>query len=144
MSTAFDMELFPSGVLTGSPVTRERHLRQAKAMQAAISKRWHRDNPWTWQHKHLEWFLNQCVSERSESTLYYYSLTAKLILLGLGAPTNTILKFMKNKTKARKNHNKNLSNHAHQDEFTPSLNCEEENSSRSKRCITMMHQTTQS
>lgn len=107
MSTAFDMELFLSGVLTGSPVTRERHLRQAKAMQEAISKCWHRDNPWTWQRKHLEWFLNQYVSELSESTLYYYSLTARLILRRQGIPTNSILEFMQNKTKIRKkSHNK--------------------------------------
>jgi uncharacterized membrane protein len=47
MSKAFDMELFLVGVLTGSHTTCQRHLRQAKAIQAAISNRWHRDNPWT-------------------------------------------------------------------------------------------------
>jgi hypothetical protein len=30
MSTAFDMNLFLAGVLTGSHTTRQRHLRQAK------------------------------------------------------------------------------------------------------------------
>jgi hypothetical protein len=47
MSTPFDMELFLAGVLTGPHATRERHLRQAKAIQAAIASRWHRNNPWT-------------------------------------------------------------------------------------------------
>ena len=40
MSTAFDMELFLSGVLTGSHATRKRHLQQAKAIQIAIAERW--------------------------------------------------------------------------------------------------------
>ena len=43
MSKPFDMELFLRGVLTGAHATRQRHLRQAKAIQAAISDRWHRD-----------------------------------------------------------------------------------------------------
>lgn len=38
MSTAFDMDLFLAGVLTGSHTTRQRHLRQAKAIQTAIAK----------------------------------------------------------------------------------------------------------
>ena len=57
MSTAFDMDLFLAGVLTGSHTTRQRHLRQAKAIQTAIAERWQRDNPWTWQRKHLAWFF---------------------------------------------------------------------------------------
>ena len=51
------MELFLAGILTEVHAARERHLHQAKAIQAAISNRWHRDNPWTWQQKHLDWFL---------------------------------------------------------------------------------------
>ncbi|RJX76301.1 hypothetical protein D3M70_23450 [Pseudomonas sp. LS-2] len=47
MSKPFDMELFLGGVLTGSHATRQRHLRQAKAIQTAIANRWQRDNPWT-------------------------------------------------------------------------------------------------
>ncbi|WP_459747677.1 hypothetical protein [Pseudomonas sp. 3A(2025)] len=53
MSKPFDMELFLTGALTGSPVTRKRHLQQAKVIQAAISGRWRRENPWQWQRKHL-------------------------------------------------------------------------------------------
>lgn len=83
MSKPFDMELFLAGVLTGSHATRERHLRQAKAIQAAISDRWHRDNPWAWQRKHLAWFLLYKVSERPESTRYYYLLTINLLALRL-------------------------------------------------------------
>ena len=84
MNKTFDMELFMAGVLTGSHATRARHLRQAKAIQAAISNRWHRDNPWTWQRKHLAWFLNHHVNQRAESTRYYYLLTIHLLTLRLG------------------------------------------------------------
>ncbi|WP_434572994.1 hypothetical protein [Pseudomonas sp. Z3-6] len=49
MNKPFDMEIFLAGVLTGAHATRERHTRQAKTIQAAISNRWHKDNPWTWQ-----------------------------------------------------------------------------------------------
>ena len=79
----FDMELFLAGVLTGSHATRERHLRQAKAIQAAISKRWYRDNPWAWQRKHLDWFLNQHLNQRTESTRFYYLLTVHLLTIRL-------------------------------------------------------------
>lgn len=40
MSKPFDIELFLIGVLTGSNTTRQRHLRQAKVIQDAITKRW--------------------------------------------------------------------------------------------------------
>lgn len=49
MSKPFDMELFLAGVLTGSHVTRQRHLRQARIIQTEISERWQRQTPWTWQ-----------------------------------------------------------------------------------------------
>jgi hypothetical protein len=84
MSKPFDMELFLASVLTGSHATRERHLRQAKAIQAAISNRWHKDNPWAWQKKHLAWFLNHHVNSSAESTRYYYLLTIHLLTLRLG------------------------------------------------------------
>lgn len=66
MSKPFDMELFMAGVLTGSYATRQRHLRQAKVIQAAIAKRWKRDIPWAWQRKHLVWFLVYHLNQRSE------------------------------------------------------------------------------
>ncbi|WLG48859.1 hypothetical protein [Pseudomonas sp. FP1742] len=84
MSNAFDMELFLAGVLTGSHTTRQRHLRQAKAIQAAIYYRWQRDNPWTWQQKHLAWFLNHHVNQHAESTRYYYLLTVHTLAHRLG------------------------------------------------------------
>ncbi|WP_207849407.1 MULTISPECIES: hypothetical protein [unclassified Pseudomonas] len=84
MSKPFDMELFMASVLTGSHATRERHLRQAKAIQAAMSNRWHRDNPWTWQQKHLDWFLNHHLKQHAESTRYYYLLTIHLLTLRIG------------------------------------------------------------
>lgn len=84
MSKNFDMELFLTGILTGSRTTRRRHLRQANAIQKAISDRWYRDNPWTWQRKHLAWFLSCQVARRAKSTKYYYRLTVNLITLRLG------------------------------------------------------------
>jgi hypothetical protein len=84
MSKPFDMELFLAGVLTGSHATCQRHLRQAKAIQAAISNRWYSDNPWTWQRKHLVWVLNHHLDQRAASTRYYYLLTMRLLVLRLG------------------------------------------------------------
>ena len=78
------MELFLAGVLTGSHTTRQRHLRQARAIQTAIADRWQRDNPWTWQQKHLAWFLNHHVNQHAESTRYYYLLTVHLLAHRLG------------------------------------------------------------
>lgn len=57
MSKSFDMELFLAGVLTGSRATQQRHVRQAKTIQVAIAERWQRETPWTWQKKHVVWFL---------------------------------------------------------------------------------------
>ena|SRR3979490_1808742 len=84
MSKPFDMELFLAGVLTGSHSTRQRHLRQAEAIQTVIAERWHRDNPWTWQQKHLVWFLNYHLNQYAELTRYYYLLTMHLLTLRLG------------------------------------------------------------
>nr|WP_081784251.1 MULTISPECIES: hypothetical protein [unclassified Pseudomonas] len=83
MSTGFDMDLFLAGVLTGSYTTRQRHLHQAKAIQTAIAERWHRDNPWTWQRKHVIWFLRTKIQHRAAYTRYFYKLTAELITLRL-------------------------------------------------------------
>lgn len=79
MSKPFDMELFLAGVLTGSHATRQRHVRQAKIIQAEIAERWQRETPWGWQKKHVDWFLEHCISRRSEATRYYYVLTIRLI-----------------------------------------------------------------
>ena len=79
MTKPFDMELFLAGVLTGAKTTRERHIRQAKAIQTAISDRWHRDSPWTWQKKHLLWLLNVELSGQAPWTRYYYNCTVQLI-----------------------------------------------------------------
>lgn len=43
MSKPFDMELFLTGVLTGSHATQQRHVRQAKIIQAEIAERWQRE-----------------------------------------------------------------------------------------------------
>ena len=79
MSKVFDMELFLAGVLTGSPATRQRHLRQAKTIQREIAERWQIAKPWSWQRKHLIWFLEHCIADRNEATQYYYLLTARLL-----------------------------------------------------------------
>jgi len=84
MTQAFDMELFLSGVLKGSIATRDRHLRQALAIQIAMRKRWNRDNPWTWRAKHLKWFFEKSLTKKSPSTHYYYWLTARLITKRMG------------------------------------------------------------
>ncbi|WP_223533038.1 hypothetical protein [Pseudomonas sp. BF-R-30] len=84
MTKPFDMALFLSGVLSGSKVTQQRHLRQAQIMQTAIQQRWQCKNPWAWQRKHLRWFLAHHLQERSGATRYYYHLTALLIMKRLG------------------------------------------------------------
>jgi hypothetical protein len=79
MTKPFDMELFLTGVLTGSHATRQRHLRQAAIIQAAIAARWQRDTPWAWQRKHVAWFLDHYLDRRSEATRSYYMLTIRLL-----------------------------------------------------------------
>ncbi|WP_095974094.1 MULTISPECIES: hypothetical protein [Pseudomonas] len=84
MSQPFDMELFLAGVLTGSHATRQRHTRQAKVIQVAIAKRWQRNNPWTWQRKHLAWFLEESRKMHAVPTHYSYILSVELIVIRLG------------------------------------------------------------
>ncbi|MDD1963506.1 hypothetical protein D3C76_903280 [compost metagenome] len=84
MSKAFDMELFLAAVLKGSYATQQRHLRQAKLIQAEISHRWQRETPWGWQKKHVTWFLLHRMSHRSEATRYYYMLTVRLVVRRIG------------------------------------------------------------
>lgn len=79
MSKPFDMELFLAGVLTGAYATRQRHLRQATVIQAEIAERWQRQTPWAWQRKHVAWFLEHYLGQRSETTRYYYILTIRLL-----------------------------------------------------------------
>ena len=79
MSKQFDMELFLAGVLTGSHATRQRHMRQAKIIQAEIAERWQRETPWAWQRKHVAWFLEHRLARRCEATQYYYLLTVRLL-----------------------------------------------------------------
>lgn len=88
MSKQFDMTLFLSGVLTGSKTTKLRHLRQAKIMQAVLQQRWQSDNPWSWQRKHIRWFIVYYLRNKSPSTKYYYRLTALLIWRRVKGQTN--------------------------------------------------------
>ena len=110
MSKPFDMALFLAGVLSGSNATRQRHIRQANTIQTAISERWNKVSPWTWQRKHLLWFLNHRISDRADSTRYYYMLTALLISTrlkvswfpdGLHPPKN--IQFQRKKVRCRNN-----------------------------------------
>ncbi|HEN8705148.1 MULTISPECIES: hypothetical protein [Pseudomonas] len=80
MSKQFDMELYLTGVLTGSHATQQRHVRQAKIIQAEITKRWQLETPWGWQRKHVAWFLDHRLGNRSEATRYYYLLTVRLLV----------------------------------------------------------------
>lgn len=80
MSKPFDMELFLAGVLIGSHTTRQRHLRQAKIIQTQITERWQRETPWSWQRKHLAWFIEHRLDRRSKMTRYYYLLTVRLLV----------------------------------------------------------------
>jgi len=84
MSKPFDMELFLAGVLTGSHATRQRHVLQARIIQAAIAERWQRDTPWAWQRKNLAWFLEHRMRQHSDATCYYYLLTVRLLARRLG------------------------------------------------------------
>ncbi|WP_176506938.1 MULTISPECIES: hypothetical protein [Pseudomonas] len=86
MSKSFDMELFLAAVLTGSYATRQRHLRQAKLIQAEISERWQLETPWAWQRKHVTWFLERRLAGRCAATRYYYLLTARLLVRRLERP----------------------------------------------------------
>ncbi len=86
MTKAFDMEVLLGGVLTGSHATRQRHLRQAKIIHAAIAERWQRETPWGWKRKHLTWFLKHRLKQRSQETRYYYLLTVRLITRRLEMP----------------------------------------------------------
>ncbi|WP_244997122.1 hypothetical protein [Pseudomonas viridiflava] len=86
MSQPFDMELFLAGVLTGSHASRQRHVRQAKIIQAEIAERWQRKTPWAWKRKHVAWFLDRRLVRRSESTRYYYLLTVRLLARRLEKP----------------------------------------------------------
>jgi len=79
MNKPFNMELFLAAVLTGSYATRQRHLRQAKLIQAEIAERWRQETPWGWQRKHVAWFLEHRMNHHSEATRYYYLLTARLL-----------------------------------------------------------------
>ncbi|AVD92384.1 hypothetical protein C4Q27_08105 [Pseudomonas sp. SWI36] len=83
MSKPFDMELFLAGVLTGSHSTRQRHLQQARIIQAEIAERWQRETPWAWQRKHVVWFLEHRMRQHGDATRYYYLLTIRLLALRL-------------------------------------------------------------
>lgn len=86
MSKPFDMELFLAAVLTGSYSTRQRHLRQAKLIQAEIAERWLLETPWVWKRKHLAWFLEYRLARRCEASRYYYLLTVRLLARRLEKP----------------------------------------------------------
>ena len=80
MSKSFDMGLFLAAVLTGSHATRQRHVRQANIIQAEIAERWRLETPWAWQRKHVAWFLEYHLDQRSKATRYYYLLTVRLLI----------------------------------------------------------------
>ena len=84
MKPSVDMALFLTAVLKGAHATRQRHLNQARLIQAAIQQRWQLDNPWRWQLKHLQWLMREHLAEHSPHSRYYYGLTMRLIVRRLG------------------------------------------------------------
>lgn len=86
MNKSVDMRLFLTAVLSGATSTRSRHVKQGEIIQLAISKRWSKKSPWTWQKKHLFWFLQQSRTVHSPATHYRYVLTIQLIATRLGKP----------------------------------------------------------
>lgn len=84
MRKPFNMNLFLAGVLTGSHVTRQRHVRQAKIIQAKIAERWQLESPWAWRRKHVAWFLEHRLAMQCKATRYYYLLTVQLLVRRLG------------------------------------------------------------
>lgn len=80
MRPSVDMALFLIAVLKGAHATRQRHINQARLIQAAIQQRWQRDNPRCWQLKHLQWFMREHLAEHSPHSRYYYGLTVRLIV----------------------------------------------------------------
>ncbi|PVZ12616.1 MULTISPECIES: hypothetical protein [unclassified Pseudomonas] len=86
MTRPFDMVLFLSGVLIGANATQQRHIRQARVMQAAIQQRWQLHSPWSWRLKHVRWFFTHYLKDHSDSSSYYYRLTTELIFKRLGRP----------------------------------------------------------
>jgi len=84
MTNPFDMELFLCGVLNGSHATRQRHIKQAQIMQVAIKQRWKRNNPWSWQLKHVNWFLRYHLKDHANVSRYRYRQSVLLILRRLG------------------------------------------------------------
>jgi hypothetical protein len=84
MSKPFNMNLFLAGVLTGSHATRQRHVRQAKNIQAKIAERWQLETPWAWRRKHVAWFVEHRLAMQSKATRYYCLLTVQLLVRRLG------------------------------------------------------------
>jgi hypothetical protein len=66
--------------------TQQRHLRQAKLIQAEISERRQLETPWAWKRKHVAWFLEHRLAKRCEVTRYYYLLTVRLLARRLERP----------------------------------------------------------
>lgn len=86
------MEVFLAGVLTGSNATRQRHLRQARVIQAAIAERWQRETPWALEAEAFGvWFPKHRLEQHSEISRYYYLLTVRLIVRRLEASWKFVL-----------------------------------------------------
>lgn len=83
----FNMYLFLSGVLTGSQVKQQRHMRQARIIQAAIQERWGINNPWRWKLKNFLWLINVHLESHADSSRNYYLLTIDIIIAHLENPS---------------------------------------------------------
>lgn len=78
MSVNFKMLL--GGILTGSQNTRNRHLKEAERMLAAIEQRWGLKHPTQWRLKHVHWFLQEHLKTASSETRYRYWLTTRILV----------------------------------------------------------------
>jgi len=83
-----DMGWYLKGVLAGSPETRAGHVQRAKAIQAAIGKRFGASHPERWQVKCLRWFLVERTADYAADTRYKYGLTIRLIAIRRGCWAN--------------------------------------------------------
>ena|SRR3990167_8275326 len=79
-----DITIFIGGVIKGVKSTRNRNLKQAEHIQAAIEQRWNISHPESWKVKHLRWFLHEQLKARAPETRYRYWLTTQILIERLG------------------------------------------------------------
>ena len=74
--------------LSGSERSKKAHLARGKRMEAAIRNRWGLRDHSQWRCKHVHWFLNHYLRDKSSPTRYDYWSTVCKILARLGKLRN--------------------------------------------------------